>query len=261
LDPKRASEKISGFVRHLGADLVRIGPLNPAFIYIYTHVGKGRAYRDRKTGAPITLSHKNAISIAVGLNQELIKTGPVLAEIIEVLRVYGQLASISVAVAGYIRAVGYSARAHNIFNYQVLYVPMAIDAGMGELGRNGLLIKKDLGSCLKLATVSTDLSLTHDPPVDIGIDEFCQDCRICAEVCPSGSIPFREKKLVRGVKKWCITPEPCFKIWNETGTDSGVCVASCPWTKPKTPFHNFAKEIAYRKMKVGWWMSRAEKFV
>jgi hypothetical protein len=32
LSPERAAEKIKGFARHLGTDLVRIGPLNPAFI-------------------------------------------------------------------------------------------------------------------------------------------------------------------------------------------------------------------------------------
>jgi epoxyqueuosine reductase QueG len=132
---------------------------------------------------------------------------------------------------------------------------------MGELGRHGLLITKELGSCLKIATVTTDLPLHYDFPIDIGIDEFCQDCKICAESCPSGSIPFGEKKVVRGVNKWCISPETCFKVWNETGTDCGICVASCPWTKPNTLFHNFAKEIATRKMKAGWWMSRAERLV
>src|SRR5208337_4118340 len=38
LSPQRASEKIKGFARLLGADLVRIGPLNPAFVY--SHLGK-----------------------------------------------------------------------------------------------------------------------------------------------------------------------------------------------------------------------------
>ena len=38
-------------------------------------------------------------------------------------------------------------------------MPIAIDAGMGELGRHGLMITPELGSALKLATITTDLPL------------------------------------------------------------------------------------------------------
>jgi ferredoxin len=259
LSPERAAEKIKGFALHLGADLVRIGPLNPAFIY--THVGKTWHDPARKYGTPIDLGHAHAISIAVGINPDLIKTGPVLSMASEIMRVYTQLAVISTTLAGYIRALGYPARAHIISNYQVLCVPLAIEAGMGELGRHGLMITKELGSCLKLTTVTTDLPLPHDAPVDIGVDEFCRDCAICAETCPGGAIPHTDKQVVRGVEKRRINPEACFRVWNETGTDCGVCVASCPWTKPRNGLHRIAREIASRKKKAGWWMSRAEELV
>jgi ferredoxin len=257
LSPKRAVEKIKGFARHLGADLVRIGPLNPAFVY--THVGKTWHDPARSYGSPINLNHAHAISFAVGINPDLIKTGPVLSMASEIMRVYTQLATISTTLAGYIRSLGYPARAHIISNYQVLCVPVAIEAGMGELGRHGLMITKELGSCLKLTTVTTDLPLTHDSPMDIGVNEFCGDCAICAETCPGGAIPRTEKQVVRGVEKWRINPEACFRVWNETGTDCGVCVACCPWTKPRKGIHRIAREIASRKKKAGWWMSRAER--
>ena len=257
ISPERASEKVKAFARHLGADLVRIGPLNQAFVY--TNIGKTWHDPARSFGQPITVTHKNAVSIAVGLNPRMIETGPVLSEVVEVMRVYGKLAMISTTLAAYIRSLGYPARAHVMPNYRVLCVPVAIDAGMGELGRHGLMITKELGSCLKLTTVTTDLPLVFDSPVDIGIDEFCRACKICAEACPSGAIPRGGKKVVRGVEKWAINPEACFTVWNETGTDCGVCVGSCPWTNPRTPFHRFSVEVASRKRKAGWWMSRADK--
>ncbi len=182
-----------------------------------------------------------------------------LSEVVEIMRVYVRLATISVTLAEYIRALGYPARANVMPNYQVLCVPIAIDAGMGELGRHGLLLTKELGSALKLATVTTDLPLAYDPPRDVGAEEFCKDCKICAESCPSGAISRGDPKAVRGVEKWAINPEACFTVWNETGTDCGVCVASCPWTNPRTRFHRLMVEIASRKRKAGWWMSRADK--
>jgi len=259
IDPVRAAEKIKGFARHLGADLVKIGPLNQT--HVYTHVGKTKLCPDKKRGVPILLDHKHAISIAVQADVNLIKTGPVLSELMEVMRVYTRLARISVTLAAYIRSLGYPARAHNLRNYLVLCVPIAIEAGMGELGRNGVLLTKELGNCLKIATVTTDLPMNYDPPVDIGVDEFCQDCKICAKHCPSGAIPLGGKVVSRGVEKWQIKPEACFKIWCDTGTDCGICLAVCPWNHPDSMFHRFCKEIAIRKKKAGLWISVGEELV
>ena len=259
IDPARAAEKIKGFAQHLGVDLVRIGPLNQA--HIYTHVGKTVHCPEKKRGSPISLSHKYAISLAVGSNVNLIKTGPVLSEIMEMMRVYTILAKASVALASYIRNLGFPARAHNLRNYLVLCIPIAVDAGVGELSRMGILISKEFGPCLKLATVTTDLPMDYDSPVDIGVEEFCEDCKICAESCPSGAISRGDKIEVRGVEKWKIKPEACFGVWCETGTDCGVCIASCPWSKPRTLFHNLMKEFAIRKHKAGLWMSWGEKLV
>jgi hypothetical protein len=58
--------------------------------------------------------------------------------------------------------------------YQVLTVPIAIQAGMGELGRHGVVITKELGSALKVATVTTDLPLVYDegPHGEAGVRQF-----------------------------------------------------------------------------------------
>jgi ferredoxin len=257
LTPQRASEKLKGFACHLGADLVRTGPLNPAFIY--SHIGKTWNDPARKHGAPIALAHRHAISIAVALDPAIHKSGPVLAMTTEVMSAYNKLATIATILAAYIRSLGYPARAHVVSNYQVLCVPIAIEAGMGELGRHGIMMTKELGSCLKLATVTTDLLLAHDAPVDIGVKEFCKDCKICAERCPSGAISHGPARTVRGVERWSINAQACFRVWNETGTDCGICVAACPWSKPRTAFHRFAALLATKKKKAGWWMSRADK--
>jgi len=189
----------------------------------------------------------------------MLRTGPVLSEVVEIMRVYVKTATIALTVAGYIRELGYPARAHVMSNYQVLCIPIAIEAGMGGLGRHGLMITKELGSALKLATVTTDLPLVHDAPRDVGVKEFCEDCSLCAETCPAGAISRGGRRMVRGVERWVINPEACFSVWNETGTDCGACVASCPWTKPRTRFHRLMAEVASRRRKAGWWMSRADK--
>jgi ferredoxin len=243
LIPERAQEKVKGAAYFLGADLVRTGPLNPA--WVYTHVGKGKM-SGAEVGAPIDLPHHHAVTIAVGIDQGLVRTGPVLAEIIGVVGVYQRLALISTTLAMYIRMLGYAARAHNLWDYQVLCVPVAVDAGMGELSRSGLMINRDLGNCLKLAVVTTDLPLAHDRPVDPKVREFCEECRICVDYCPAGAIPRTEPKVVRGIRKWAIKSEACYDFHMKTGTDCGLCMAVCPWTKPLSPSHEVGRRIAVR---------------
>ncbi len=206
ISAERATEKIKGFARFLGADLVRIGPLRPAFVY--THIGKTQGDPARRYGEPISLTHKHAVTIAIGLDPLLTKTAPTLPMAIGVMRAYNSLAMISTLLAGYIRSLGYPARAHIVSNYQILCVPVAIDAGMGELGRHGIMLTKELGSSLKMTTVTTDLPLVYDPPVDIGADEFCKECKICAESCPGAAIPFGARRSYAAWRNGPSIPRP-----------------------------------------------------
>jgi epoxyqueuosine reductase QueG len=57
-------------------------------------------------------------------------------------------------------------------------------AALGWIGRNNLLVNKDLGSQFRIVTILTDMSLTSDKPAKEG----CGDCRLCIKVCPAGAI-------------------------------------------------------------------------
>ena len=78
---ERAAKKVRGFARHLGADLVGIGPLDP--VNVYTHVGKTWGDPTRTWGQPIEVTHRNAVSLAVGLNPAMLSAGPVLPEVVQ----------------------------------------------------------------------------------------------------------------------------------------------------------------------------------
>lgn len=57
-------------------------------------------------------------------------------------------------------------------------------AGLGWIGRNNLLVNKNLGSQFRLVSILTDLPLKADRPRK----DNCGDCRLCIEVCPCGAI-------------------------------------------------------------------------
>lgn len=57
-------------------------------------------------------------------------------------------------------------------------------AGLGWIGRNNLLVNKQLGSQFRLATILTDMPLEPDKPVK----DTCGECRLCVKMCPAQAI-------------------------------------------------------------------------
>lgn len=247
ISPERATLKVKNFALRLGADCAGISLLNPAFIF--SHRGRIK-YPEEVWGMPIELKHRYAISMGFREDVELIRTAPRIGELVETMRGYLCSAIAAVVLARYIRSLGYPARAHHYRNYQVLSVPLAVEAGMGELGRCGFLLTKEHGNCLRLSTVTTDLPILCDQPVDIGVQDFCERCKLCAEACPSGAIPFGDKIQVRGLEKWKIDEVQCYQYWTKAGTDCGTCIASCPWSQPNALLHRTAASWA-SKSKLG----------
>lgn len=244
LSPERAAEKIKGFARRLGADLAGISELNQS--HVLSRRGRFHFPELEPYGSKINLPHKYAISMGFREDLDLVRTGPKAPEFLTSMLTYKKSAEAAVVLAGYIRSLGYPARAHHYRNYQLLPVPIAIDGGLGELARCGFLLTKEHGNCLRLSSVTTDLPLESDKPVDFGAQDFCQRCKLCAESCPSGAIPKGDKKVLRGVKKWVLDAEKCFDFWHKAGTDCGMCIASCPWSEPVNLLHKASAEAASR---------------
>jgi reductive dehalogenase len=121
---------------------------------------------------------------------------------------------------------------------------MAMQAGLGELGRNGLLITPQFGPRVRISKVMTDLPLTPDAPVEFGVTEFCNACKKCAEMCPSQAILLGDRTAERhnlsnsgGVLKWPIHSEKCRSYWARIHKSCTICMASCPYNKPYTRLH------------------------
>ena len=132
-------------------------------------------------------------------------------------------------------------------NDTALSVALAVDAGLGELGRFGLLITKEYGPRVRLCKVFTDLPLAPDPPADLGVRGFCEECKKCAQACPSRAIPEGGRTAEPlnvsnngGLEKWMVDAERCFGFWAANGVDCTNCRAVCPWNKPNTRYHRAA---------------------
>ncbi|HAF60740.1 MAG TPA: hypothetical protein DCK95_00250 [Anaerolineaceae bacterium] len=259
LEPNRASEKIKGMAKFLGADLVGITPLQQE--WVYSHVGNSNGDQPGfdARGTAIDLSqHTHAIALGFEMDRTFMPYGPQFPELLATAKGYGESAWISIQLATMIRQWGYAARAHHFGNYQVLPVPIAVDAGLGELSRAGYLLTKEFGLGLRLAVVTTDMPLACDSPIDIGVQTFCEQCQLCAKNCPVNAIPCGEKQEYNGVLKWKLDEKKCYAYWAINQTDCGMCMSVCPWTKPRTLFHKTMAEFASHKGVHQKWMAWAD---
>ncbi|MBN1102429.1 MAG: reductive dehalogenase [Deltaproteobacteria bacterium] len=244
LSPEEASERVKGYVLHLGASLVGITEINP--LWIYSRRGEIFHENWEDWGREIEIRHKYAIVFAEEMDFRLVGTGPHTPTMMESMGNYAKGAYISTQVAGFIANLGYSAAANHLRHYDGLMVPWAVDAGLGELGRLGYLITKELGPRVRLSAVTTDLPLVPDKPVDIGVEDFCEICRKCSACCPSGSIPVEGQTVVNGTLRWKLNEETCFEYWGKVGTDCNVCMRVCPWSHARTFPHRIIVALITR---------------
>jgi reductive dehalogenase len=218
---------------HLGAAGVGIAELDQR--WVYSNVGRGPG----KWGDEINLKHKYAICFTVEMDHCKVAKAPQYDVIEESANQYINAQKISIILANFIRELGYSARAHvSGSNYQVIMSAVAYFAGLGELGRHGYLISKKFGARVRLGAVTTDLPLISDKPIKLGVQDFCNICKKCAHNCPSNAITEGEKQNIRGVEKWQLNIEQCYRYWRVSGTDCALCMKVCPFSHPDNFVHN-----------------------
>ncbi|MBW2340027.1 MAG: reductive dehalogenase [Deltaproteobacteria bacterium] len=245
LTPEEATERIKGYVQNRGADLVGITELNP--LWVYSHRGEIFYENWEDWGREIKVEHKYAVVFAMEMSFDMVGTGPHTPTAIESMGNYAKGAYIATQLASFIANLGHSAAASHFRHYEALMVPLAVDAGLGELGRLGYLVTKELGPRVRLGVVTTDLPLIPDKPVDIGVQDFCRICKKCAVCCPSNSIPVEKNQtVVNGLRRWKLNDETCFEYWGKIGTDCNVCMRVCPWSHARTFPHRIILELITR---------------
>ena len=229
-DPKVLSRHIKRLGHFLKADVMGICRL-PHYA-VYSHDVKGNT---------INLDYEFAIVIVAGKDLQTIKASTGSDWITDALsfQCYQRLAFISRTIANYIRRLGYAALADHTFKrrsggMKAVYPPLLLQAGIGEISRAGIVLNPFLGIATKAAAVFTNLPLEPDKPIDFGLQDFCQHCKICANACPSKAIPTGDKIMYNGYETWKLNEQHCasYSLLNKRGTFCGRCVEVCPWTRP-----------------------------
>ncbi len=232
LSPDVIAAAIKDWILAEGA--VSVGFTQTKDYHWYSVIGRGKDF-----GSKARLPHKHAIAFTVDMDKAMMDTAPHGPTVLESATQYLRAATIATSVAVYLRKAGYSARAHIDGNYRVVCPLLARDAGLGEIGRMGLLMTPELGPRVRIGVITTDLPLPQNPGKDHSyMIRFCKICKKCARVCPSHSIPDGDPVDINGVKRWQIDQESCYTYWCIAGTDCGKCMSDCPFSHPNNVFHN-----------------------
>lgn len=229
------SNYIKNWAKKLGA--VDCGITELYDYHMYSVGGRGERY-----DKVYEKKHNYAIAFTVEMDYRMMQSAPKASAIMESGQQYLEAGRIAIQIAHFIRKLGYEARAHIDGNYEVVCPLVARDAGLGEIGRMGLLMTPKLGARVRIAVVTTNLPLISDKPKnEYSVIDFCIKCKKCAEACPSQAISFTNQEDIDGVIRWQINQEACFTYWAAIGTDCGRCISVCPYSHPNNFLHNMVR--------------------
>jgi len=241
-DLSKMSRIVKKVAKFAGADLVGVCQLDRR--WIYSHLLDWFTREHKVLEIPPEIDY--AIIFAVEMDYTLIKTTPTCTGGAATGMGYSKMAFTAGMIAEFIRNLGYKAIPSGTGT--ALSIPMAIDAGLGELGRHGLLITYEFGPRVRLAKVLTDLPLQPDTPIEFGVTQFCEKCKKCAQHCPGHAIQYGERtdkplniSTNPGVLKWPIDAEKCLTSWAKTGSSCAVCIRVCPFNKEPVWLHDMVK--------------------
>lgn len=230
--PAAAADEIKHVANAFGADLVGITAFDPR--WVYTHKFSDMSKTERPSELPDGLT--SVIVTAQAMDYDLIRTVPSALSGAATGLGYSYDAMVVLSIAQYIRNLGYNAIAS--LNDTALAIPLAIQAGLGEYGKNGLLITREFGPRVRLGKVFTDMPLAHDRPIRFGVKQFCEQCNRCVAGCPvkaiRGGQPSAERfnqSNIKGVVKWSVDGEKCFNYWAAQNSDCSICIRVCPYNK------------------------------
>jgi epoxyqueuosine reductase QueG len=210
-DIREQAEEIKRRARKLGADDVGMTALRPEYVSL-----------------GVDLPHDNVIVIICKEDYAHSIEGADAVEV-EAMETYAKCAEISTELARYIREdLGYEAVAHHNGLVQVMAIPIMHQIGFGELGKHGSLIHPEFGSNFRPGSITTNLPVAYDSPIEFGVQDYCLSCNLCSNNCPADAIP-SEFIMTDGVRRWLTDIEKCYSVSRLRPEYCHLCVDVCPY--------------------------------
>ena len=216
-NPNSVTDAVRKAGQFYGAAKVGICRFDRRWLYSRGYTKKGRPDAGESFDIDLPEEYKYAAVLLIEMDYRGVACSPAGPATAATGIAYSKMAFTAGLLATFIRGLGYNAIPCG--NDTACSIPMAIDAGLGELARNGLLITPDFGSRVRLSCCLTEAELessNNETTVE------CDGCGICIENCPARALATPQTGEPYTINKFACS---CFR--NAAGTCS-ECVRVCP---------------------------------
>lgn len=173
------------------------------------------------------ICYDNAIVLIKEMDKDAISKAPSISTFKTVFETYDTLGIITNKLTDYLRKNNIYAQASHPLGGLVLYPPLAQKAGLGWLGKHGLLITPKFGSRQRISAIFTsvnNLPYSNDNNHQ-WIGQFCDKCNRCIKKCPPKAI--LNTPIVHSSKrKTHIDRSRCLPYFN-TNYGCSICLKEC----------------------------------
>lgn len=211
---QKTLEELEAYAKSIGVNHIGYTKVNPDYIF-----------KNKK------ILFENAIVITMEMKKDAINQAPSAVAQNEIFRTYHNLGVIVNKLSKFLRKRGFNSQGGPALGGEVNYVMLARDAGIGEIGKHGLLITEDFGPSLRIAAVYTDienLPFSEDNP-HTWISDFCSQCNACVKKCPSQAIYSTPKLFEDGSHQHIDYKKCAVPFSNDYGCT--LCVKNCTFYK------------------------------
>lgn len=217
---------------------------------LYSNVDLNKPGSEDLVTEPVNIPHYSfGISIILALPKDVIKgisNSPTMDYYNAYHRLNNKLDDLAILCAEYIKEQGYNAypqtvsaaKEYGIFRTVMPHKTVAVQAGLGWIGKSALFITEKYGSAVRLTSVLTDAPLEYNKQI---MQSKCGSCMLCTNACPGKAISghlwsseldrddFFDVMACRKAAR-----DIAAKTIGKQITLCGKCIEICPYTRKYT---------------------------
>lgn len=190
---------------------------------------------------------EHALVFTMEMKKEEIDKGPEIDAGVEVQRIYNVLGRATVKLTRWLQSKGIRAQGDPPQGAKVNLPPLAVKAGLGAMGHNGMLITPHHGQRVRIAAVYVEAKLFEytDSDRHRWVFDYCNICNRCVNKCPTQAIykePVLSHEQVEGFgdMKTTIDIDKCTPFFMKT-LGCSVCVKVCPFSQSAEMYQRLQK--------------------